>query len=179
MIREILLIGLAVAGWGGLVGCAGREKIDVVPVTSTTGQVRVQNGRSAVIFDAVFAKSAGGDVALDLRKGGPSPVASLRLSKDGRASFSGFGRKWSGFRSDAPPLIAPLFTLAFLYSTEATIPDGAREVMAPNMRVAVDAEGGHLKSAGVASVDGPFAALARFSAPKPKGGESGPVHQAD
>lgn len=158
---------------GFLAGCAGRDVIDVVPDTSTTAQVRVQNGRSAAMFDAVFARSSGGDAALDLRKGGPSPVASLRLAKDGRASFKGFGRKWNGYRSDAPPLIAPLFTLAFLYSTEGTIPDGAREVMAPNMRVAVDAEGGRLKSAAVASADGPFAALARFSPEQSRGAGAG------
>lgn len=122
-----------------LSGCARLVEIpDFVPSASRQAVVRWQVNSAVTTFDAVIARSAAGAAALDLYKGSPSPVLSVRLASDGLATVKGPAakRSWSGERSAAPPEIDLLLALVALFSNEDSLPAGTREVHSHNMRVA-------------------------------------------
>ncbi len=122
-----------------LTGCAQFVEVpDFVPSASRQALVRWQIDTVVTTFDAVIARSAGGAAALDLYKGSPAPVLSVRLSPDGHATVKGPAakRSWSGERSSAPPEIDLLLAIAALYTTEDSLPSGTRELHSQNMRVA-------------------------------------------
>jgi hypothetical protein len=149
-------------------GCARLVEIpDFVPSASRQAVVRWQVNASATTFDAVIARSAAGAAALDLYKGSPAPVLSVRLAPDGRASVKGPAakRSWSGERSAAPPEIDLLLALVALFSNEESLPSGTRELHAHNMRVAFTKIGRELVVASARSADLPSVITLDFRKP--------------
>ncbi len=149
----ILLAGL---GCFLLSGCARFVDVpDFVPSASRQAVVRWQINVSVTTFDAVIARSTEGAAALDLYKGSPSPVLSVRLSPSGRATVKGPAakRSWSGERSSAPPEIDLLLAIVALYASEGSLPPGTRELHSQNMRVAFTKTGRALVAVSARSTD--------------------------
>jgi hypothetical protein len=113
-------------------------------------------------FEAVFARAASGEVAVDLYRGGPEPVAVIRLKPDGYASVHGAAGNWRGPRARAPRSLDPLLVLAALYGSEESLPDGMREIHTAETKSAVTVRSGRLDAGSVASMDGPASASVRF-----------------
>lgn len=151
-----------------LVGCASFEDIpDFTPSSSRQAVVRWQVNAAITTFDAVIARSARGDAALDLYKGSPAPVLSVRLAADGRATVKGPAakRSWSGERSNAPPEIDLLLALVALYASEDSLPAGTREMHAHNMNMAFTKAGRGLVVVSARSTDVPSVISLDFQKP--------------
>lgn len=148
-----------------LSGCAQFEEVaDFVPSASRQAIVRWQIDLAVTTFDAVMARSASGTAALDLYKGSPTPVLSVRLAPDGRATVKGSAakRSWSGERSNAPPEIDLLLAILALYASEDSLPPGTKELHAHNMRVAFTKVGRELVALSARSTDLPSAISLEF-----------------
>jgi len=161
--KSLILIGCLV-----LSGCAQMVEIpDFVPSASRQAVVRWQVNASVTTFDAVIARSAAGAAALDLYKGSPAPVLSVRLAPDGLATVKGPAakRSWSGARSAAPPEIDLLLALVALFSNEDSLPAGTKEVHSHNMRVAFTKVGKKLVVASARSADLPSVISLDFQKP--------------
>jgi len=151
-----------------LPGCAQFVEVpDFVPAASRQALVRWQVDASMTTFDAVIARSAAGAAALDLYKGSPAPVLSVRLAPNGRATVKGPAAKrtWSGERSSAPPEIDLLLAIVALYASEDSLPSGTRELHSQNMRVAFTKAGRALVVVTARSTDLPSVISLEFQKP--------------
>jgi hypothetical protein len=154
-----LCLGLA------LTSCAPiSEQVPIQPVSSRRAALEWKAGSSTTIFEAVFARSAEGAGALDLYKGSPSPVLSLRLSPKGFASMHGSAakRSWQGDRAEAPPEISLLLAALSLYMNEKALPSGAREMHTGNLRAVFSKSETALTGASFRSIDAPAVITVQF-----------------
>lgn len=148
-----------------LVACAATTPPpNIVPAASTNAVLQWVTPEGSTIFDAVFARSSDGAVAMDLYKGGPARIAGFLLLPDGRAWATGTESKrlWSGRRESAPARLGQPLAMAALYANEEELPDGNREIHSSGMRTAVEIRSGRLRSASVASMDTPSVISASF-----------------
>ena len=147
----ILVILLAVVASG----CSTLRRGDpFANATSQMGRAKIQINDMATIADAVFAKSAQGDVMISLYKGLPPAIATVKLYPDGMASFEGFGKNWWGPRFLAPAPMVPLLEAASLYVAEASLPQGKHTILTSNARIDTDVVKGRLRSIVIVCTDG-------------------------
>jgi len=118
------------------------------------GRAKIQISETATVVDAVFTKSAQGDVMVSLYKGFPPAIATVKLHPDGMASFEGFGKNWWGPRFLAPAPMTPLLEAASLYVAEASLPHGKHTIVTSTSRSDTEVHKGRLRSIAVSCGDG-------------------------
>jgi len=139
-----------------MASCAPRTEIpSFTPSASARASLQWKTGRSSTQFEAVFARSAEGLAALDLYKGAPSPVLSVRMTPSGDASISGPAarRSWHGNRSTAPPELTLLLAILSLYTSEESLTSGSQEMHMPTHQIAYSKPARRLTGISARSLD--------------------------
>jgi len=145
----LILLTLIVA-----IGCSTLRRDPFRDAPSQMGRAKIQMGETATIVDAVFTKTADGDVMVSLYKGLPPAIATVKLYPDGMASFEGFGKNWWGPRFLAPAPKTPLLEAASLYVAEASLPQGKHTILTSTSRSDTDVFKGRLRTISVSCADG-------------------------